>query len=98
MKTLFRLLAVMLLPMTAIAAQFSGELSHSGSYSTGFDSMTLRGYIIDSTCAQAHVDNLVNAAMGHPTASSLKSVDAGLGVVSKGMWYPLDDKGTKKAT
>ena len=99
MKNLFPIIAVILLAVTGVSAQFmSGETMHSGSYAPEVEpSITVKGYLIDKTCAAAHADGLADAAMGHPRACALKSLAAGLGVVSKGQWFPLDEKGSKKA-
>ena len=98
MKILIPVLAAMLATAAPAPAQFmTSDPGHSGSYSDQAY-MTVRGYLIDTPCAAAHADALSDTAMRHPTACTIHSVDNGLGVVSKGQWYPLDDKGVKKAT
>ena len=57
---------------------------------------TLRGYLVDKTCA-LHATSLAAVGPAHSAQCSIASYDAGLGVVADGKWIPFDEKGSKKA-
>jgi hypothetical protein len=67
----------------------------AGNAAYSIPKITIRGYLVDKTCAYRESD-LDGFGAKHSTACSL-AASSPLGLVQHGVFYPFDEKGTKKA-
>lgn len=73
----------------------AGRPTASGNPSFDIPKITIKGYLVDKTCAYRASD-LDGFGPKHTTECSLAATSP-LGVVQHGVFYPFDAKGTKKA-
>ncbi len=66
----------------------------AGSSNADIRMITIRGYLVDKKCAY-HAIDMQAIGPTHTTKCALESGD--LGVIQRGVFYPFDEKGTKKA-
>jgi hypothetical protein len=65
--------------------------------SSSVPKITLKGYLVDKTCAKTHPTGLDAFAHSHMTACTVKFMNGGVGLVSDDTYFPFDEKGAKKA-
>lgn len=89
-------LAVLMMSTSVGHAQYKDVFSHAPNGSAKFDAprITVKGYLVDKVCAYRSND-LEKLGPTHTTDCALKAEV--LGVVQRGVFYPFDDKGTKRA-
>src|SRR5262245_46105717 len=57
--------------------------------------ITLKGYLVDKNCAY-HAAHMSEIGPTHTTSCALAGASS-LGVIQNGVFYPFDEKGSKKA-
>ena len=98
MTRIAAVLAIMLAATTAGFAQYKDMMGSRSTVqpSSSVPKVTLKGYLVDKACA-THATSLKAFGPAHTTECTLRSMAGGLGVVSDGVWFPFDEKGSKKA-
>lgn len=98
-KRIATVLAFLVVTGTTGFAQYgdltSGRQSASGNASFNVPRITIRGYLVDKKCAYG-ASSLEGFGANHTSECSLAATTP-LGVVQHGVFYPLDEKGIKKA-
>ena len=96
MRTLPARLLVSLFFLTSISLLAQDKMDKSASH-------TMKGYLVDNACgsgmAKKAPDEAMSAAAKHEKSCALKEgcQDSGFGLMSEGVFYKFDDKGSKKA-
>jgi hypothetical protein len=98
MKRYAAAIVVLVATVTVGSAQYKDMMkttpSESGSRSAS--KITIKGYLVDKNCAY-HAADMAAIGATHTTSCALGTEGATLGVIQNGVFYPFDEKGTKKA-
>ena len=99
MKRIIATFALLVVCAPAALGQYKEMMGMGGASraSSSVPKITLKGYLVDKTCAATHPTGLDAFAHSHSTACTVKFMNGGIGVVSDDTWFPFDEKGAKKA-